>query len=392
MKRRFKPDNSVLLYLLLLLACMNFLGRGPVIFLMFCIWGCFITPKVHIRRDKHLLYTTIMSIAAILVSCFFFDVKDIFKSTVYVLSFIVGQRLYLCAENPVALLKRVVFSAVLGYLFNLMLLYYLNFYVLGHVAGQRQLYNFWTNDYMAVTLAGMISCIPLAYSFYCLFVKKSMVFKLFGVLCIIVVFLINMGTATRTPFVLFILVYSIMLYELFRCNRIHNKIQVIVVTLLVSVGIAYKFLPILMDSALADRFAEEGVETSRMELTLLYIDNMLEYPWGGSNIFRNTKLLAHNVIFEAFDMYGFLFFIPFVLYLCTIFGRVYKLHVSRFNDDVGILLLVLYISVLVQLMLEPVISGYPQLVWTLFLIDGMSLCYLTRNPTKFKHQYEGSTS
>ena len=47
------------------------------------------------------------------------------------------------------------------------------------------------------------------------------------------------------------------------------------------------------------------------------------------------------------------------------------------KDDITLLLIVIYLTGLIQIMLEPVISGYPQLLWVLFMIDGMVMVYLS---------------
>ncbi len=369
-------EDSIILYLLLMLSCMNFLGRGPVFFFLFCIWGWIITCNVKFHYNLSFVCTLIMSISAVIASLFYFETKDVIKATVYFFSFDVGVKLFRGANNQFALVKRIVFSATIGYLINLFFLLLLNYVVLGHVAGQRQLVDFWTKDNIAVTLAGMISCVPIAYSFYCFFCKKKLRFYILGALCVSIVFVVNLGTATRTPFLLFILVYVTMLYELFKCHYVRNRLRTILVLVIACVVLLNYLLPLFSNSAMAERFIDEGIKTSRFDLTVLYINNMLNYPWGGKYIFNSTQLLAHNVLLESFDLYGFIFFIPFVIYLCTAFGRLLKIYNVKDNNEVRILLLAVTISIIVQIFLEPVIDGYPQLIWTLFLVDGFNLCYL----------------
>ena len=39
-------ENSIVLYILLFLACLNFSGRGPVIFFFFCLWECVLNKRL----------------------------------------------------------------------------------------------------------------------------------------------------------------------------------------------------------------------------------------------------------------------------------------------------------------------------------------------------------
>lgn len=376
-------EYSFVLYALLFLSCLNFMGRGPVIFLLFCLWGITKTYKTKIKWNLSSICYLLMAFFAMVASFIYFDGKEILKSFVYFLSFIVGYKGYVTSQNKDMYIKRIIFSAFLGYFVNLIITYYVNFLVIGHVAGQRELYSFWTNDLMSVTLAGLMSSVPIAYSFYCFFIKNGLTYKILGAICIIVVAVVNMGTATRTPFVLTGVVYVYMIYELLRSKNVKNKGRIIVVVILSIFLISYKVLPNIADSAIADRFTDEGVNTSRTDITLLYIDKMMDYPYGGSKIYTSTKLLAHNFMFEAYDMYGLMFFVVMIILFVFIICRFFALHKLKLKKDVTFLLLAVYVAIGIQAMLEPVIGGYPQLVWTLFLIDGMTIPYLQSCNNRF---------
>lgn len=114
-----------------------------------------------------------MTITASVVSLILFDEKEVVKSFVYFLSFVVGYKGYKNSSNRELFIKRIIFVVFAGFLCNLIITYYINFVVIGHIAGQRELYSFWTNELMSVTLAGLMSSIPIAYSFYCFFVNQK---------------------------------------------------------------------------------------------------------------------------------------------------------------------------------------------------------------------------
>lgn len=369
-------ENSIVLYVLLFLACLNFLGRGPVIFLAFCIWGYIRTYGTKINWNVSSICYLAMSFFASIASFLFFDEKEVLKSLVYFLAFGVGYKGYVASVDKIAYIRRIIFCAFAGYVLNLGITYYVNFVVIGHIAGKRELYSFWTNDLISVTLAGLMSSVPIAYSCYCIFCRQSFLYKILAIACIALIVLVNMGTATRTPFILMGIVFCYIICELFFSKDFRNKKLLIILFILTVLALFYKVLPQMEGSALAERFTEEGMNTSRIDITITYINNMFDCPFGGSEIYANTKLLAHNFIFEAYDMYGFIFFIFMIILFVQMIRRVYFLHKIPLKSDVSYLLLLVYIAVGIQVMLEPVIGGYPQLIWTLFLVDGMTVPYL----------------
>lgn len=375
--RRRGIENSLILYVLLFLACLNFLGRGPVFFLIFCLWGVLKSCKVGMQWNISSICYLLMTVFSSIVSFLLFDEKEVVKSFVYFLSFVVGYNGYKAAENKRNFVKRIIFFVFAGFFCNLIITYYINFIVVGHIDGQRLLYNFWTKELMASTLTGLMSSIPIAYSFYCLFCKQEWIYKVIGVISIVFVILINTGTATRTPFVLMGVVYLIMLYELFRSKAVKHKMRLLLLLFVVFGFLIYKILPNLADSAIGQRFDEEGVETSRVDITMEFIGEMLDYPFGGSEISANTHSLAHNFFLESYDMYGMLFFIPSIILFILMGKRFSKICRIKYKDDMTLLLIVIYLTVFIQIMLEPVISGYPQIVWILFMIDGMVMLYLS---------------
>ena len=208
-------ENSITLYILLFLACLNFIGRGPILFLLFCIWGLIKSIDVHIKWNVNAICYLLMSLAAIIASILFFDGKEIIKSFVYFLAFVVGYKGYLSSNNKNQFVKYSIFAAFAGFFCNVLITYYINFIVIGHTSGQRQLYSFWTNDLMSATLIGLMSSVLIAYSFYCIFCKQSVLYKVLGCIIVGLLSFVNLETSTRTPFVLIGIVYVFMLYELF---------------------------------------------------------------------------------------------------------------------------------------------------------------------------------
>ena len=113
------------------------------------------------------------------------------------------------------------------------------------------------------------------------------------------------------------------------------------------------------------------MESLRWAYAKVYFDNMIEYPWGGGFVEKRYQIMAHNLIQEGYDYYGVFFTIPLLIVIVGMLIRIIKLHLIKYKTSFTFLFLSLYIGVMIQVSMEPVIVGYPQLIWFLFLIDGI---------------------
>ena len=120
-------ENSLLLYILLFLACLNFEGRGPVFFFVYSIYGIIVSKNV--EWDNSLIPYIALFVGAFIPSVIFYDINDIIKSFTYYLCFFAAYRAYYAAENKESYLFRTVWTAVLGLFSHLLLLY---FYIVFH--------------------------------------------------------------------------------------------------------------------------------------------------------------------------------------------------------------------------------------------------------------------
>lgn len=373
--KKYNLSNAVL-FLLLFLACFNFMGRGPIIYFMFCVYGILITWSF--RFNQTCLLYLVLSVFAGIASFFYYDFAEIIKSSVYFLSFYVGYILCMSQKRTLAFFTHLILWGVLGFVASLLLFGYLNIIIIGHTAGVRVMISPWTMEEIQVTLIGLLSSVPLIYSFYCLFCQEKIYLKLLGLLMIIISFVINMETATRTPFLLFGLVYMIMFYVLLKGSSFQKKIQAIFLFLLFLVLALFLLERYATELAIAERFSDEGLETSRIYITKLYFQHMWEYPFGGGFVEKTYHYMAHNLLQESYDMFGMFFFFSLIIVIVGIIKRGFRLYRIKDKSSLSFMLISLYIGITLQVMMEPVIVGYPQLIWLFFLIDGITLGAFSR--------------
>lgn len=369
-------ENSIILYVLLFLACMNCMGQATLFFLLFDLYGLFIIKFKGNGSSKNALLYFMITLSALVTSCFHYELTEVIKPLVIFCSFYVAYYGYQGVADKEKFIRYLVFAVFAGFFANLLLTYYLNFYVIGHVAGTRVLYNYWTHDVVSVTLIGLISSVVIGYSFYCLFCHSSRIMKILGVGCILLMAKVNIDTATRTPFVILIVVYTVLLYELYRQSSRKQRAWLICLLVLIAVALSQYLLPLLSDSAIANRFDESGLETSRWQIMDFYFSHLLNYPFGGHNISAILHQEAHNLLFEGFDYYGIIFFVFMLILQVVMIYRLWLLHRIKNKTRIVFLLMAMMIAVYLQSWAEPVLAGYPQLAWSMFLFDGLIAAYL----------------
>ena len=330
----------------------------------------------NVKWDHVFIPYIFLTVSAFVASLLFFDTTTIIKSFTYFMSFFAAYRGYYSSENKESYLYRTVWAATLGFFVHLLILYFLNFVILEHAEGERFMIDIWTGEIIMVTLVGLVAAVPIAFSFYCIFLSRRLLTTLLGIVFVVVAFLINVDTATRTPFVIFAIVYAYLFFELYKSSEKRTKVLLLIVfAIILLVGII-EFLPYFETTAIGARYEEDGMESSRSQLLVDYFNLMFEYPFGGGFGEKIIQKQAHNFIQEGYDLFGMFFFLSLIIITFQIVVRAIQLHRITKKDNCTYLLLLLYLALLLQSSTEPVIQGYPQLLWFLFVIDGFAVPYI----------------
>lgn len=365
-------------YALLVLACMNFLGRGPIVFFISMIIGiCFMTRNSYEKQSLTLtnfLPFLLLTIITCITSFYNFEIKDTIKTFNFLLAYYLGVSIYNKSEDNEGIIRNVITYSVIGFLINLILIYYINLIVLHHDIGVRNLFDYWTGEYTPGTLVGLLSAMPIAISYYLIAVSELKIYKLLGFVIVVFVCIINNATATRTPFVLLILVFFIMTLCIMKENRgkvIIASCIAIAVALSMYEFNAFNLYDIINNSAIVARFNEESTSTSRVDVTLYYFGILFDYPFGGKHGAEVIGFEPHNFIQEMQFLYGIFPFLICLFISIKIVILLIRFYRASNKKNIDVLLMASLLSVFVQCLLEPVYAGYPQLLWLLFLLTGM---------------------
>lgn len=199
-----KIEDSWLLYVLIFLPCFNFLGKGSLFYLVFALFAA-TKISANVRIDSNFFFSMMLTISIAFASVVFYDISEVIKAFNYFLLYLVGYNGFVSAHDKMKFVKRTMAAIFAGFAANIVVTY---FYNVNRVVidYQRILYNFWTGEFIAVTLIGLLSSVVIGYSFYAIFVQKKLIVRIIGIASVIFMILINVQTATRTPFLLSIII------------------------------------------------------------------------------------------------------------------------------------------------------------------------------------------
>ncbi len=391
--QRDSIENSKILYILLFLSCLNIYEKGSFLFLVLILYIIiFFKLKIFVDKVNTFLCLLLVSVSVV-ISVYFYDLNAVIKCLNYGGAYIIAITIFKFAKKKDVVIKRLMFSIFSGFATQIMLVYLFNLY-----KGQpstRTLYAIWNDGLISVTLIALLSSVIIGYSFYAIVCNKNKILKVYSIVALMIVFLINIMTATRTPFILSILVCFLLFVLYTRNSNMSTKkkfwicvLCVIVFAVLCYVNDWFGIKTFLLKSALFERMGEEGIKTTRTDIAQEFIARMCQYPFGGNFIRKEIGKYAHNILLELYDLYGVIpFVITSVFYLQGI-KNVFYMAKKGVYKSVNFLLIGLYLSIMIQMFLEPVIEGFPILYYVFLFIHGISNCYISFS--KENQYYENS--
>lgn len=371
-------ENNIINYILLTLICMNFLQSGSIVLVVFCLYNFFFVEK-YVNGLMGVLFLMSISMLPIILTGEDAFLNEAIKTVNYVLPFFVGFNGYLKAFDKTVYIKRVLFSMFLGYSLQTAFTYLYN---LSIGTENRVLISIWTDERASATLIGLLSAFVIGYSFSIILFGEKKVNKLVCTISIVFVVLINIRTATRTPFLMMLLVavffLALMMFEKSSKNKIRYLSFFVFLGLLLFIVLSlnlFGFRDYILSSNLFERFNKEGLETGRIEITKGHFKYMFDYPWGGGNISQLVGMGAHNIWQQCYDMYGIITCFFLLVVTVSIISQLIKLIRLSNKKTVEYSLIGVYFTMLVQMCLEPILTGYPIIFWGLIFIHGITIQY-----------------
>ena len=374
-----KYEDVIINYIMLALVSLNIFSRGSIVLVLFCVLNLFYIKSVKFTFEGMLFI--FMSFAIIASVSMFGNAgwgTELIKAFNYSLPYIVGYCGYLKAENKEKYMRRTLFAIFAGYFLQILITYIQNMQT---GIENRIIINIWTGEEVAATLVGLLSAYVIAYSVSNLLYSPGAFSKISSAVGLVSVILINMQTATRTPFILIIMLVAVLLLLGFAANENKNYGHLLTFAFL---AILLFFLfeldlfgvkTAVINSPLMQRFEQEGMETTRGEIAKKYFEQMFIYPWGGMKAFEIVGNNAHNLWQQVYDLYGVFSALFLVIVTIFILVKFLQLIFIKHKTSLEYTLISIYLIILTQMLLEPVATGYPILFWTFLLVHGMTTGY-----------------
>lgn len=143
---------------------------------------------------------------------------------------------------------------------------------------------------------------------------------------------------------------------------------------------------IFKNSYFYHRFFREGADqvlfdTPRTSRKVIFILNMLNFPFGGNHLASLVGGRAHELWLDTYDEVGILPYVLLIIYTMASVVRLLKVLRSKsFDNEFKVLVGTVEAIILAQFFVEPVLSGAPILLGSYCLIDGVLTGVLRQGP------------
>lgn len=401
-QRVYQYCGIAVLCFLLVLAFVNLYGRGPIFYFLFCFSSIiiFLLKSINpIVRIQHLWPYIILTLGSCLAAVLYYDMSMLIKAICPILSFIIGYNIHHITKKRFFAIKCITYSILTGLFLIFVITYYFNYFVLGVQPGERVLTDIWTMEIgeLPITIFSLYSSFIIGLTFYLIFVGKHVIEIIVGVLLLGFTLYVNAEAASRSPFLILVVVYVTLFFPYLKFIGKNKTYKKRFIGISICLGICLLFFAYQLlgqtnreESALEARMEQDGLESSRTDLAASYFSLMFEYPLGGGFAEKEIQKKAHNFIQECHDIFGIGAFISLVFICISLAKQVFRVYMSKHIISIDLLFLGIISSVLLQCLLEPIFSAYPQLMWCLFLYHGMLLSYL-RGKRKMKKKNKRQT-
>lgn len=254
----------------------------------------------------------------------------------------------------------------------------------GQLLNNRNPLNIWTGTPRAATHFGTMLVIPLAYSMWLMMTGEKKCKKILGTIMTIMSIIFTIMMASRT-ILLFVPIAFVSIYfcnikmtgkfEKKHLNQLLLCILIVVFLFLMYMLNIFQFRTFLSNSQLGKRYAQGSVTTITEDGRMLHIiylfSHLKESFWGGGYTRLHSGNL-HNIYLNVYDLSGIIPFLLLVVFSVHVMKTVLKiLKMTIINKSCKILIVVVYVLIFIQFLMEPVMESVPSCFWSIMYISGM---------------------
>lgn len=246
----------------------------------------------------------------------------------------------------------------------------------------RNTNDIWTGEVMAATGQAALSCIMIGVSVAMILYPRKKYVGLLGVVTILSMLAYNLVLAGRTMLAIVGIVFVIgLLFVFVHVPNTKKRTSVILKVFFVVVAciVLYRLnicgiQDMILKSNLYLRFFGktqlEFTETGRTVVRINYLKHFFEYPFGGTYM-REQFGYFHDLLFDAYDEYGFVSFLLLIGILFNGLREVYHFCVCKKHDVmIRLTFCCTYVSIVLEFCVEPIFAGMQWLFVCYCMING----------------------
>ena len=376
---------------LLILAGMDFFSQYRTIAFAACIMFLFL--KMRFVFDTNVLWLLLLAISWVVFSPSMNSVSAMIAPFVFPLAYCAGLNFLPTNDQPRA--EKNFRTAVIAVSTGPFAHFLLNFlFNLGKDV-ERNTYDFWTKDVLSATGQAPLALMMLAAVVIMLFTNARPRIKVWSVIILVAIFVYNLTLAGRTLFVMLMLIFAVsLLFLILKGERNSKKYKTLLIIVLIilmltilynsnAFGIKDSFESSNFYNRFFGQWGKDLDEDSRMEKKLNYLQDFGKSFWGGLHL-RPLYGYAHDILLDTYDEAGILALIAMLVFLISSVIRMFSCIANKMlKFETKQWILGIYVAILVQFMVEPVLQGIP---WMFMLF-----CFIHGMVTGLDKRYKGET-
>lgn len=359
---------DVLINVLIFLVAINFFHYGQLILPIICLI-LFIDKKFKFKVNNIKIFVLLCLFG--ISFCIFSRNSGFFRVMGFCLpmAYYIGSNINEPSNNNI---KKLIYIIAFGMAMHVVLNMVYSYYVVGEdILVTQGHYDIWLGSKVSDTATAVNYIFIIGAIYYVLFYEKKIAIKIFGTLLFVIVMLYDMFLGRRTPVLVFGLVFVVsLILDLFVINRSKKRIKNLFIVLgvaIVLVALAfiiyYNFLDdwgrvLVYYSRLLSKFRDEGLSSGRLEVLIDTLKLTPYHLWGGQEISTINQINPHDLLLDVYDHGGIITFVLLLIYVIYSVINVNKyIKNNKSNNDYRLLLISLFFAILMQLCLEPIMTG-----------------------------------
>lgn len=376
-----KEHINSLINCLLFFVAINFLHLGQLLLPIICLILFFDSKGKFIVNN--IVTFIILCLFGITFLCFSF--KQGFYSTMGLclpMAYYIGSNINNSSEENI---KKVIYIIAFGMASHVVLNFLADIVLDGmNFINSVNHYDIWTLGYVPTTSTATNCIFIISLFYYLLIYEKSRNIKLVGLIILALNLIYDIALGRRTPIFMLVicLVLSLFVDKIVNKNKTINikpllysllGIFIVLIIIIVIYNVNLFNLKEFIDSfGIVKKFKEYGFLSGRLEIFIDAIKLMPSHLWGGMQIHDILGIQVHDLWMDTFDYAGI---VPYVLLLThtVLFMLVFirLIRCSKVNSNFKLLIIVLFSAILIQLLLEPIMTGSSIFIIVTIIIEGL---------------------